>query len=951
MKLSKIICSFFKGILTLMVSLVGMAGWLIQGILQILVISLILGVMSAMLLYVRVKPDLDYCREVAYDKLAQMNRQDFRMLSDTQVYDKDKNLVGLINAGHYEYVPIGKISLNIQNAYIAQEDRRFKSHTGVDWIATTRAGLALVKNRGEITQGGSTITQQVVKNTFLTQEKSFTRKVVEILLAPEVEKKYSKADIMEFYCNTNFYGHHCYGVQAASRYYFGKDAAYLTIPEAAVLVGISNSPTAYDPVRNPEASREKRNSVLHSMYEVGYLTKEDYDSFSAQPLHIVQEEAEGTDERYQSSYAIHCAALELMGLDGFDFQYTFEDKDDYTAYMNRFQAAYNEKNDEIRAGGYKIYTSLDSSLQTLLQEQIDGGLSSFSELQENGKYALQGAGVIVDNQSNYVVAIVGGRGAEDPFNRAYLSARQPGSTIKPLIDYAPAFDTGEYWPARMVDDHLWEGGPRNSGGNYHGQVTVRTALTSSLNTVAWQILEDIGVNFGLDYLGQMEFQRITYIDNDVPSLSIGGFTNGLRVVDMAKGYSTLANNGVYNDHTCILRIEHEQKGNLTRDLKPHARQVYQEDSAYMVTDILKDVLTGGTGRGLALSGGMPCAGKTGTTNSSKDTWFCGYTRYYTTAIWVGYDIPRAMPGVFGSTYAGRIWKQVMEPLHAGLEPWDWEMPETVEVQPDEKTGIRDLVSVTGQTRAQQSLHDKEQRRMEEELETQVAAFEQKTIETVEDTYWVKQQYQSMITKLNLMDEGEKRGELLERVDARYQEFSGTIRQMQQTIALYEQQKAKDAAAAQARAEEEAVKQRAALEVETRRNTFLSALQDLEALEYQVPNASQMVQDAISKLSLVRTYAEAASYTQRLNDAITRISTLPTEAEWQRQQADVQARENSQNAAEQTRIAQEQQKLLNVLYLEQRKWSVSAGGLAGPSPVITAGEESSGGPGAAENAGS
>lgn len=951
MKLSKIICSFFKGILTLMVSLVGMAGWLIQGILQILVISLILGVMSAVLLYIRVKPDLDYCREVAYDKLAQMNRQDFRMLSDTEVYDKDKNLVGLINAGHYEYVPIGKISLNIQNAYIAQEDRRFKSHTGVDWIATTRAGLALVKNRGEITQGGSTITQQVVKNTFLTQEKSFTRKVVEILLAPEVEKKYSKADIMEFYCNTNFYGHHCYGVQAASRYYFGKDAAYLTIPEAAVLVGISNSPSAYDPVRNPEASLEKRNSVLHSMYEVDYLTKEEYDSFSAQPLHIVQEEAEGTDERYQSSYAIHCAALELMKLDGFDFQYTFGDKDDYTAYMNRFQTAYNEKNDEIRAGGYKIYTSLDSSLQTLLQEQIDGGLSSFSELQENGKYALQGAGVIVDNQSNYVVAIVGGRGAEDPFNRAYLSARQPGSTIKPLIDYAPAFDTGEYWPARMVDDHLWEGGPRNSGGNYHGQVTVRTALTSSLNTVAWQILEDIGVNFGLDYLGQMDFQRITYVDNDVPSLSIGGFTNGLRVVDMAKGYSTLANNGVYNDHTCILRIEHEQKGNLTRDLKPHARQVYQEDSAYMVTDILKDVLREGTGRGLALSGGMPCAGKTGTTNSSKDTWFCGYTRYYTTAIWVGYDIPRAMPGVFGSTYAGRIWKQVMEPLHAGLEPWDWEMPETVEIQPDEKTGIRDLVSVTGQTRAQQSLHDKEQRRMEEELETQVAAFEQKTIETVEDTYWVKQQYQSMITKLNLMDEGEKRGELLERVDARYQEFSGTIRQMQQTIALYEQQKAKDAAAAQARAEEEAVKQRAALEVETRKNTFLSALQDLEALEYQVPNASQMVQDAISKLSLVRTYAEAATYTQRLNDAITRISTLPTEAEWQRQQADVQAREDSQNAAEQTRIAQEQQKLLNVLYLEQRKWSVSAGGLAGPSPVITAGEESSGGPGAAEHAGS
>lgn len=944
MKLRSFICSFFKGILTLAVSLAGMLGWLVQGLLQLLVLSLIVGVTAAVLLYVRVKPDLDYCREVAYDKLAQMNRQDFSMLSDTEVYDKDNRLVGLINAGHYEYVPIARISMNVQNAYIAQEDRRFKSHTGVDWIATTRAALALVKNRGEITQGGSTITQQVVKNTFLTQEKSFTRKVVEILLAPEVEKKYSKADIMEFYCNTNFYGHHCYGIQAASRYYFGKDAAYLTVPEAAVLVGVSNSPTAYDPVRNPEDSRAKRNDVLYSMYQVGCLSKEEYDSFADQPLHIVQEESEGTDERYQSSYAIHCAALELMKLEDFPFRYTFEDKDDYSAYMDRFQTLYNEKNDEIRAGGFKIYTSLDSSLQDLLQNEIDSGLSSFSELQDNGKFALQGAGVIVDNQSNYVVAIVGGRGAEDPFNRAYLSARQPGSTIKPLIDYAPAFDTGEYWPARMVDDHQWEGGPKNSGGTYHGKVTVRTALTHSYNTVAWQILEDIGVGFGLDYLGQMEFQRITYVDNDVPSLSIGGFTNGLRVVDMAKGYSTLANGGIYNDRTCIVRIDHEQKGNLTRESRAHASQVYQEDSAYMVTDILKGVLTEGTGRGLGL-GAMPAAGKTGTTNSSKDTWFCGYTRYYTTAVWVGYDIPRAMPGVFGSTYAGRIWKQVMEPLHADLTPWDWDMPETVQVQPDKTSGIRDLVSATGQIRAEQNLHDKEQRRMEEELETQVAAFEQKTIETVEDTYWVKQQYQSMITKLNLMDEGEKRGELLERVDARYQQFSGTIRQMQQTITLYEQQRAKDAAAAQARAEEAAAKQRAALEVQTRKNTFLSALADLEALEYQVPNASQMVQDAINKMSLVQTYSEAASYSQRLQDAISRISTLPTEEEWRRQQAGTQAREDSRNAAEQTRIAQEQQRLLNILYMEQRKWSASASGLPGPSPVITAGEEN-GGPGAA-----
>ncbi|MEW4411409.1 transglycosylase domain-containing protein [Clostridium sp. AN503] len=936
--------AILKGIASFFVSLFGILGWLLQAMMQLLTATLIIGALAALLIYVKAKPDLDYCREVAYDKLSQMQRQDFRMLSDTEIYDKDNQLIGLINAGHYEYVPIDKISLNIQNAYIAQEDRRFKSHTGVDWIATFRAGLALVKNRGEITQGGSTITQQVIKNTYLTQEQSFTRKIVEILLAPEVEKEYSKADIMEFYCNTNFYGNHCYGVQAASRYYFGKNADELQPYEAAVLVGLSNSPTAYDPIKNPEAALTKRNDVLHSMYEVGYLTREEYDADIAQSLSIVQEEAEGTDENYQSSYAIHCAALQLMALDGFEFQYTFEDKDDYDSYVDRYQTVYNEKNDEIRAGGYRIYTSLDNSLQQVLQAQIDNGLSSYTELQDNGKFALQGAGVIVDNQTNYVVAIVGGRGTEDMFNRAYLSARQPGSTIKPLIDYGPAFDTGEYYPARMVDDHKWEDGPSNSGGHYYGNVTVREALNRSLNTVAWQILTDIGVNFGLDYLGQMDFLKLTYIDNDVPSLSIGGFTNGVRVVDMAKGYSTLANSGVYNDRTCIRQIDHEQQGNLTKDLKPHARQVYQEDSAYMLTDILKGTLTEsyGTGYGLALDNDMPAAGKTGTTNSSKDTWFCGYTRYYTTAVWVGYDIPRAMPGIYGKTYAGKIWKQVMDQIHTGKEPWDWEQPATVEEQPDEKTGITDLVSATAKLRAEQSLHDKEQRRLEDELKASVDEFENKTIETVEDTYWVKNRYQSLVSKLNLMDEGELRGELLERVTSRYEEFSVTIKEMQSTIALYEKQKEREQADAQKRAEETAEKRRKELEIQTRKNEFLIALRDVENLEYQAPNASELIQTAISKLPLVADYEEAASYSTRLDAAISRVSTLPTAEEWQMMEEKKAAEEAAAQESVQQQISQEQSKLEGALNQEQKKWNNSTphevGPGVSPSPVVIPGPE-------------
>lgn len=917
------------------VSLFGILGWLFQSILHLLTCGLILCGLIGLLLYAKVRPELDHCREVAYDKLAQMQRQDFHMLSDTEIYDKNDQLIGLINAGHYEYVPINEISMNLQNAYIAQEDRRFKSHSGVDWIATFRAGLALIKNRGEITQGGSTITQQVIKNTYLTQEKSFTRKIVEILLAPEVEKKYSKADIMEFYCNTNFYGNHCYGVEAASRYYFGKDANDLEAYEAAVLVGISNSPTAYNPVRNPEASLKKRNDVLQSMLEVGYLTEDEYQNAISQPLNIVQEEGEGSNENYMSSYAIHCAALTLMKLDNFQFQYIFKDKSDYDSYMENYQATYTEKADDIRAGGYRIYTTLDQDLQNALQTQIDSVLSPYTELQDNGKYALQGAGVIVDNMTNSVVAVVGGRGTDDVYNRAYLSARQPGSTIKPLIDYGPAFDTGEYYPSRLVDDHKWDDGPSNSGGSYYGNISVREALNRSLNTVAWQILSDIGVDYGLNYLGEMEFQKISYVDNGIPSLSIGGFTNGVRVVDMAKGYSTLANNGVYNDQTCIRKIDHEHNGELTKNLKAHTQVVYQQDSAYMLTDILKGTLNEsyGTGYGLALENGMPAAGKTGTTNSSKDTWFCGYTRYYTTAVWVGYDTPRAMPGIYGKTYAGKIWKQVMDQIHEGKEPLDWEQPATVEMTTDSQSGITDLFSSTLHERAEQSIHDKEQRKLEADLETAVTAFEDKTIETVEDTYWVKEQYQSIIAKLNLMDGSDKRTELLERMTKRNEEFAPIISEMQDTITLYEEQKAKEKAEAQKKAEEDAVTARKNEEILTRKNTFLSALSDVEALEYQSSDAESLVQDAINKLSLVENYEEAASYKERLQKAIDRIATLPTEREWQAGQQQKAAAEAESQAADQKQIGLEQQSLKSYLNQAKRSWTTwNAQDSLGPGAV-------------------
>ena len=905
-----------------LVTALGITGWLFKGVLSVFTAAFLIMAAAGLILYAAVKPELDKCREIAYDKLAQMDRSDFSMLSDTVIYDKDGKQIGLINAGHYQYMDINHISMNLQNGYIAQEDRRFKNHNGVDWIATFRAGLALIKHGGEVTQGGSTITQQVIKNTYLTQERTFTRKIVEILLAPELEKKYSKADIIEFYCNTNFYGHRCYGVEAASLYYFGKHAEDLAPEEAAVLIGISNSPSAYDPVSHPNASKNKRDDVLKSMNEVGYLSNEDYEKAVSSPLKIVQKETEGTDENYQSSYAIHCAALELMKMDGFEFQYTFDNKEDYTLYSERYTAAYSEQSDRIRAGGFQIYTSLDSGLQAVLQTQIDASLSGFTELQENGKFALQGAGVIVDNKTNYVTAIVGGRGAEDPFNRAYLSARQPGSTIKPLIDYGPAFDTGEYYPTRMVNDHKWEKGPSNSGRRYFGNVTVREALNRSLNTVAWQILEDIGIDFGLSYLGEMEFQKLSYVDNQVPSLSIGGFTNGVRVVDMAKGYSTLANGGVYNDRTCIVKILHEKEGEFTKDMTPFAKQVYRSDSAFMLTDVLKGTFTSpyGTGRGLGLENDMPAAGKTGTTNSSKDTWFCGYTPYYTAAVWVGYDIPRNMPGIYGATYAGKIWKNVMDEIHQGLPPLDWEQPDTVERRADETNGIEDYFSTTAQFRAQQSLHEKEQAALLEELTQEAEAFCAREIRSVEDTYTVKDEYASITSRLPLLDDGEQRALLLEQTEQRYDYFVSIISQMGDEIRRYEEQKAAEEKKAREEAAKEAEKQRLEEDKATKKNSFLLALETVEELEYQREDAERLVNDAIDKLSLIAGDPEADALSDRLQTAISRISTLPTAEEWEKLQAQEAEQEAKKEQEAQLEIQSSQARLRSSLSRERFKWN-------------------------------
>ncbi len=669
---------------------IGILFSIVGTVLRVLALAFTICIIAGICIYVKVLPVFTEVREEVFDKMVNLDEDDFTMKEDTLIYDSKGNAVGSVNAGRFKQVSINEISPYIYNGYIAVEDKRFKTHGGVDVVATLRAGITLLKNHMQITQGGSTITQQIIKNNLLTQDKSYTRKMAEIMLAPAVEAKFTKAQIMEYYCNTSYYGYRCYGIGAASRYYFKKEAAELKPHEAALLISLSNNPSAYDPVNHPEDSLRKRNKVLETMYEEGVITEKQYEKAVKKKLKVKQYSEELENESYVVSYAIHCAANALMEQDNFGYKYLFKDKSEYKKYREKYSKVYNEKCEDIRSGGYKIYTSINMKKQKKLQESVDSGLAYSTETDsETGKYALQGAAVCVNNESNYVVAIVGGRGKDDEFNRAYLSARQSGSAIKPLLDYTPGFESGIFAPSTVVNDHQFENGPSNAGDVYYGDVSIREAVARSLNTVAWQVFEEITPEYGMSYLEKLRFRNLSYIDNGNLSLSLGGFTEGVRVVDMAKSYSTLANNGSYSNRTCIKKIETAADG-IIYENSNEKTQAFTEDAAWMMTDVLKDVLSEdyGTGHSLQLDGGHIGAGKTGTTNSNKDVWFCGYTKYYTTVIWAGYDTPREMPGITGASLPGVIWKDYMDKIHTELEPADFTIPGTISLAEYDDDGRR-----------------------------------------------------------------------------------------------------------------------------------------------------------------------------------------------------------------------------------------------------------------------
>lgn len=600
-------------------------------------------------------------RESSYDT--------FRGSQTSIAYAADGSVISTMK-GEKEsyYLEIEDIPSDAVAAIVSIEDKKFYRHDGVDYRALLRAVKAMIQN-GQVTQGGSTITMQLARNVFISQERTWQRKVEEIFIAWEMEEKYTKDEILEFYLNNIYFGNGYYGLQSASRGYFSSEVEDLSLSQIAFLCAIPNNPTLYDPVTNRDNTIARRDRILSNMYSDGKISEVAYANAVTEEITLERPESMREND-YLCTYTYYCATRALMENEDFVFRNTFSSEEDREAYEEEYAQLYAACQKELFSAGYQIYTSLDLSMQEQLQSAVDTNLAEFTEVNEEGVYALQASAVCIDNQTGYVKAIVGGRDQDFSgftLNRAYQSFRQPGSAVKPLTVYTPSFERN-YTPDSIVVDEPIEDGPKNANGTYVGEITVRQAVEKSVNTIAWKLYSELTPEVGLSYLLDMNFSHLDEEDYR-PATALGGFTYGVSALEMAAGYAALENDGIYRTPTCIVKIL-DGEGNEIYSGGTTEKQVYRQNAARMMTDVLKGVFVNGTAKGLGLTD-MPCAGKTGTTNDSKDGWFVGYTRYYTTSVWVGYDLPQKLKGLQGASYPGNIWKDFMEPLHEGLEPLDF----------------------------------------------------------------------------------------------------------------------------------------------------------------------------------------------------------------------------------------------------------------------------------------
>ena len=622
------------------------------------------------------------CIFAVYVKTYLRSQIDFSMedisLDQTSViyyWDDDSNsyreLQKLYGEQNRTWANFDEIPANLRFAAVAAEDKRFFEHKGVDWIRTFKASVYLFL--GDSSAGGaSTITQQLIKNRTGHDEVTVRRKLVEIFTALEVAKRYSRDSVLEWYLNTIYLGERCYGVRAAAEHYFGKDVSDLTLAESASLISITNNPSIYDPYISTKKNRERQLYVLRCMLEQGYIDQSEYDQAVGQELdfHSAQVERQTTGEySYFVDQVIYDVISDLRAVTGM---------------------TYLEAKEQLDTGGYQIYATIDMDVQRQL-EAVYTDLSNVPNTRSSQQ--LQSAMAIIDNETGDFVAMVGGVGPKVGslvLNRATQSALSPGSTIKPLSVYAPALELGLITPATVYDDtpysftdeSYW---PKNSDATFRGLVSIDTAMSLSLNTVAVKLVDEMTPEYCYDFAKyRMGLSGLvdnyssggnSFSDAELSPMAMGSLTLGVSVADMTAAYATMPNGGAYRRARTYTRVM--SGDTVILDNTRNTISAISEKTAWYLTYMLKNVVTRGTGTAAQLVN-MPVAGKTGTTNSDFDRWFAGYTPYYTAVTWCGYDAPEEVVLTDTTTNpAVSLWQKVMERVHTGLAYRDFDQPSDI----------------------------------------------------------------------------------------------------------------------------------------------------------------------------------------------------------------------------------------------------------------------------------
>ncbi len=569
------------------------------------------------------------------------------MQQSTAVFDADDALAFTIYEEQRIAVPIDRISPNLQHAIVAIEDQRFFEHHGFDIVRIASAALTNLRH-GRAVQGGSTITQQLARQSFLSPEKTIRRKLQELVVAERIERQFSKSRILELYLNKVYFGDGLYGAEAAARGYFGKHASELTVPEAALLAGLVKSPSTYAPTVNRDRAVARRNMVLQAMLETGAIDRATWQQ--ARASKVALHDSLRAQEPY-GQYFKEEVRKELV--DRFGWQRVYE-------------------------GGLRVYSTIDMPMQIAAEQAVADQLKSIEERRRKYKKLtdtepLQAALVALDPQTGHVRAMVGGRDfTQSHFNRAVQAKRQPGSAFKPFV-YATALEAG-YTPASVID-HLDEPIPTLQGAwtpedehNTGDSMTMRTALRTSSNRAAVRMLQEVGIARAVGYAKQMGVGDVP----SVPSLALG--SGEVTVLSMTAAYAAFDNHGLVPEPILIRRVE-DQKGAVLFENQDTSHRAISDVTAFLMSSMLADVVNAGTGATARRAGfTLPAAGKTGTTNDFNDAWFVGYTPHLAAGVWVGFDQPHTIiPRGFAADLAVPMWAKFMKAATRNDKP-DWLLP-------------------------------------------------------------------------------------------------------------------------------------------------------------------------------------------------------------------------------------------------------------------------------------